>query len=202
MKKTGRILLFMVSVFLLAACTKEPISDDQLPEIHIKEESEIEISELVSTDNHEPESKPTAVDESDVYEEYINSLQYLNEVEVKFTGSETTADMVGATNIALEAWDKELNKIYALLTEKLPVEEMEKLRTAQRLWIKERDQLAHQYADSFEGGSFAQVAYNDVLFQCTKQRTMELISVYFSDGDDYSFAIGLDGQSMAERTDE
>ena len=110
--------------------------------------------------------------------------------------------MVGATNIALEAWDKELNKIYALLTEKLPVEEMEKLRTAQRLWIKERDQLAHQYADSFEGGSFAQVAYNDVLFQCTKQRTMELISVYFSDGDDYSFAIGLDGQSMVERTDE
>lgn len=65
MKKTGRILLFMVSVFLLAACTKEPISDDQLPEIHIKEESEIEISELVSTDNHEPESKPTAVDESE-----------------------------------------------------------------------------------------------------------------------------------------
>lgn len=119
----------------------------------------------------------------------------------KLSEAITTADMVDAINEALKTWDKELNKIYALLMEVLPLEQKEELKSIQRMWIKKRDEAADQSADVFEGGSFARVAYIDSLCQLTKKRTLELISVYCNGSDDFSFDVNLDNGMSEENPD-
>ena len=47
--------------------------------------------------------------------------------------SGVTSEMVNANNELYEAWDKELNKVYKLLMEKLPTDRKEKLKKIREL---------------------------------------------------------------------
>lgn len=188
-KKKKMVMIGVCLSLIISACGKNPTTDDRPSNIQTSEETKQEV----------PEPEPTVNDENTAYEEYLNSLRYLDEIEAKISNAVTTVDMVDATSAALEAWDIELNRIYALLIEKLSTEQVENLRTTQRLWIKERDQAAVQQAASFEGGSFYSAAYNEILLQWTKQRTLELVSVYFNDSDDFSFDLSLDSGLSEEK---
>lgn len=124
---------------------------------------------------------------SNPYKEYIENHKYLEEIEAKIPLSVTTLDVVESTGDAFHAWDIELNKIYSLLIQKLPSEKGESLRAEQRLWIKERDQSANHVAEL--GVSYSNVDYNDVLFSLTKQRTLELVYIYFGHNSDKNLAM-------------
>lgn len=183
-----KILLIAVFVCLLTACGENSIPEDSSPDVQIQEEIKIEVPETEQTDD----------DVNAAYEEYLETLQYLDEIESRLSDAATTVDMVSAAKEAFDGWDKELNQIYTQLLEKLPTEQLDELKTIQRLWVKERDRLAAEYASSFDGGSFYQVAYNDILFQCTKQRTLELVAVYVKNSNDFSFELNENGNLFEE----
>jgi uncharacterized protein YecT (DUF1311 family) len=63
----------------------------------------------------------------------------------------TTMGQVECLSTAYKAWDKELNSVYATLTQKLDVQSRTLLRDAQRKWLAYRD------ADFvFQGGPWSQ----------------------------------------------
>lgn len=186
MRKVKIILFFVASLYLFTACGEKSISDEKSSNMQTIEEAKNEVLESEQIANDENETYDESVKSNEDYEEYINSLRYLGEIEAKFHMANTTVDMLDAVRHTREAWDKELNRIYALLLEKLSMEQIEELRTIQRSWIKERDQLADQYAN-YEGGTLFPIDYNGILVHCTKQRTLELVSVYFNKRNDFSF---------------
>ncbi len=120
------------------------------------------------------------------YKEYISDLKYLEEIEAKVSNSTTTVDNSITLENAFNAWDKELNKIYSLLSNKLPEEKFEKLKIEERLWIKEKEETVNNIKAM--GGSQNTVDFNDYLFRETKQRTLELIHMYFEHEHDKSAA--------------
>lgn len=181
MKKIGIISIIAAAVLALSACGVKSTPDDQTTMLQTDPQTSEERSQEASN------SEETTVEDNTAYEEYLNSLQYLEEIEAKFDAANTTLDMNQAIIESRDAWDKELNKIYGLLSEKLSEEQMEELRTVQRQWIKERDQQAEQRAAQYEGGSLYSVTYGNVLFKCTKSRTLELIDIYFDKSADFSF---------------
>lgn len=224
MRKSKLFLFLAVSIFLFTACSGKTSVDDRRDsepestsydsqvekqtEIQIELQTKEEMKEETQAQTKEetrsgvPESGQTGGNHGPAaYEEYLNSLQYLDEMEAKLSEAITTVDMVDASKEALEAWDKELNKIYALLMEELSAEQREELKRIQRLWIKERDEAAAQGAGAFEGGTFAQVAYVDSLCQSTKKRTLELAAIYCSGSDDFSFDINSDSGIEESDTD-
>lgn len=209
MRRIKTILITMTAVFSLTACGAPSNSDNQATTIQTDPQTSEESSAAVEESSTSTEESTIAVEESSAaaiesstaaensstvteaqvsYEEYLDSLQYLEAIEAKFMAANSTVDMNMAVTESSEAWDKELNKIYGLLSEKLSEAQMEELRTIQRQWITERDQRAEQHAAEFEGGTFYSVAYGDFLSRCTKSRTMELIDVYFDKSTDFSFS--------------
>lgn len=180
MKRIYMIHMIAV-VLLLTACGAKPAPEDSATTIQTDPQTSAESQTAAS------EASQTAAVDDTAYQEYLNSLQYLEEVEEKFRSANTTLDMLTGMVESRDAWDTELNKIYELLSEKLSTEQMEELRTIQRQWIKDRDQKAEQYAAHFEGGTFYPVARSDILFQCTKLRTFELIDIYFDKSTDYAY---------------
>ncbi|GEM_PF-468718 len=201
MKKIKRYLFCASSVLLLTACSEKQTAFNKQIDAHIQETSQTKEETQPKEEDQTgvSESKSVDNDKNAAYEEYINSLQYIAEIEAKLSMANTTLDMSQASGEALAAWDNELNKIYALLGDKLPAEQMEELRTLQRSWIKERDQLAEKSAAVYEGGTLEAVEYSATLVQCTKQRTLELVSIYFTDSSDFSYDLSTIGHSDEEK---
>lgn len=111
---------------------------------------------------------------------YLNSLAYLMEFKY-YAGDDKEKN-----SVILEcytAWDKELNKIYQLLSKKLSETEMEQLRIEQRKWITRRDELAQYYYEDWNNDEYfrkdAQFIYHCTLLDITKRRTYYLIDLYF-----------------------
>ena len=204
------ILFLAVSVFMLTSCGEnstfhnKPVLDNKLvsDDGGVSDGGSIRVRTGEEIKDEALETDWTGNVDDAAYREYLDSLQYLDEMEEKISEAATTIDMLDTIGDAYEAWDKELNRIYALLMEKLSAEQREELKITQRLWIKERDKSASQYADSFEGGSFSQAAYNDILLQFTEERTLELVSIYFNDSDDFSFNLSWDGGQTEETQSE
>lgn len=124
------------------------------------------------------------------YDEYMKNLKYLDESEAKILGAITTLDMIQTRESALLQWDFELNKIYGILKEKLSISEFNDLREVQRQWIKDRDNVAENALSS--GGSLAKVDYVDIKLSHTKERTIQLIRMYFK----YSIIENNDGKEL------
>lgn len=230
MKKCKFILIFAVLVCSFTACSVKRVSDAWLAAnqanrqvregSEISEASEENLPEIEESAGEADESttigdaaesaaigdagagadESPAAKENQAYNEYLDSLQYLDKMEEKFRLANTTRDMRSAASENLTAWDTELNKIYRLLGDKLSEKQMEELRAVQRQWIEERDRQAEQSAAEFEGGTLAPVAYTHTLLDCTKQRTLELIDIYFDRRTDFSFA-KID-QDPAEHTND
>jgi hypothetical protein len=92
--------------------------------------------------------------------------------------SGVTSEMVNANNELYEAWDKELNKVYKLLMEKLPADRKEKLKKDQRAWVKIKEEKANEAAKEADGGTLAGVLYSGTATGLTKDRAIELAKMY------------------------
>jgi uncharacterized protein YecT (DUF1311 family) len=70
--------------------------------------------------------------------------------------------------------DAKLNEYYKELAGKLGPSEKERLKAAQRAWIKFRDLQCEFEASSYEGGSIQPLVRSSCLAQVTKQRNVDL----------------------------
>lgn len=103
-------------------------------------------------------------------ENYLASLNNAYDLaETAYAGELNKTNLLAAH----DAWDAELNKIYGMLREKLPADEMEWLKQEQRNWIKNRDELA---GDPNEVG---ELAHWEVRFKMTMDQTLYLVDRYF-----------------------
>lgn len=78
-------------------------------------------------------------------------------------------------------WDDELNTIYQLIKKKLPEEEFVKIRDEERQWIKDRDDKSELAASKYAGGTMEGLEYMAVMTDLTRERTYELVVIYFKE---------------------
>ena len=97
-----------------------------------------------------------------------------------FQANASTAAFLTAQEDTLETWDKELNRIYAILMNKLPESEFNVLREYQREWLQEKERLmGAALADEHpEWESYTKNLHAN-LIQYTVERTLELIDLCF-----------------------
>jgi uncharacterized protein YecT (DUF1311 family) len=86
----------------------------------------------------------------------------------------STADLLKQSADDLERADKEMNRVYQRLLAMLDNEGKEKLRLAQRAWLKFRDAQASFDADVFRGGSAAGILDLGARLELTTSRTQSL----------------------------
>lgn len=116
---------------------------------------------------------------SGTYTKELNSRMEKLEKEMQSKlDSGVTSEMVNANNELYEAWDKELNKVYKLLMEKLPADRKEKLKKDQRAWVKIKEEKANEAAKEADGGTLAGVLYSGTATGLTKDRAIELAKMY------------------------
>jgi len=106
------------------------------------------------------------------YNAYKESFDYYTELVVN---AETTPEMVEYTGRMYEVADDCLNYIWNLVRYNVDEDEYATILEEQRTWIAEKEAKAKEASDEFEGGTFAPVAYNDVLATLTMERCEALI---------------------------
>lgn len=88
----------------------------------------------------------------------------------------STRSMVDCEQKAYEAWDKELNSVYADLIKTLPKEQQQDLREDQRNWLKFRDtefKFIDDIYDSKQGTMFRPLKAGAAT-ELVKDRTLQL----------------------------
>lgn len=113
---------------------------------------------------------------------FAQETEYKHPIDVTFENclqdenNFTTAGMIGCTQDAYDAWDKELNSVYKKLMMKLPNNEKAALKKAQVEWIKFRD-LEFENIDSiydlFSGTMYIPMRLNEKM-DLVKRRTLQL----------------------------
>lgn len=97
----------------------------------------------------------------------------------------SNAEMRNCTITATESWDKELNKYYTLLKEKLPKQTFETLKESQKQWILYMDKefafISKFYFELKEGTMWYTIAENQKK-EMVKNRALEL-KIYFENLD-------------------
>ena len=86
----------------------------------------------------------------------------------------TTVEMQACLKRRYEAADKALNGVYKQLMAKLEPARREKLRAAQRAWVRFRDASAEFEADEAEGGSMYPLVHMATQVVKTEHRVDEL----------------------------
>ncbi len=89
---------------------------------------------------------------------------------------DTTAGMIECIDAEFLRQDAQLNKAYQALMANLTEPRREKLKQAQRIWLKYRDANCDFYADP-DGGTMAQVSANNCMLSTTAERARELESL-------------------------
>lgn len=94
--------------------------------------------------------------------------------------NQTTMGMIECERIAIEAWDKELNRVYQLLMNKLSSDDQARLRASQRKWIEFRDHeiTFSDYMFSGMDGTMWLVAAAGKRTRIVRQRVLELLDYY------------------------
>jgi len=152
---------------------------DSEKETKVKEET----SSSVNTQNTTGETSITddSTDEM-TKQEYIDDLQYAYDLEVELSLSTTHLDQRSLNQgsyTAFLAWDDELNKIYRLLKTVLSETEMNQLIQEELGWIAMKDEEVEKAAQEVSGGSMEPYIRNMTALNITKERTLELIDMYF-----------------------
>jgi uncharacterized protein YecT (DUF1311 family) len=86
----------------------------------------------------------------------------------------TTAAMRACENARFQKAEQELNAVYKNLMQQLDDVRREKLRLAQRAWLRFREANANFEADAARGGTLAPLIKVTVLADMTEARTAEL----------------------------
>ncbi|WP_246050115.1 lysozyme inhibitor LprI family protein [Aquibacillus sediminis] len=116
--------------------------------------------------------------EKEAYIKQLNAIEQEMKELRQNSEATTTLDMEEEEANRYKIWDVELNEIYGVLKEQLSKEQMEKLREAQRNWIKHRDETAKEASLKYEGGSMESLEYVATQATLTKERCYELVSNY------------------------
>lgn len=91
---------------------------------------------------------------------------------------QTQVEMNICAGESLQKADRELNRVYQLVTPKLPRAKRQKLVNAQTAWIKFRDTECQFSASFAEGGTMQPMLQAGCLEEITEQRTAELNSYF------------------------
>ncbi|WP_375057497.1 lysozyme inhibitor LprI family protein [Zobellella sp. DQSA1] len=89
--------------------------------------------------------------------------------------SATQQEMNQAAGRQYEQADQALNQAYARLMARLDASRQEKLKLAQRAWLRFRDAQAELVSSAWEGGSIRPLIHGEELTRLTEHRTAELL---------------------------
>lgn len=205
-KKTAILIAIALSVAIFTACSKD--SNKAMDSSSKTEESQqVENSTDKTESEHKTDStgKADSTDKKDSTDltsskdisnnvtkikgrkkEFLDRLDNIQKEldalpEKKDSDNGITNAMRSYYGKSYEAYDKELNEIYALLKEQLSKDVMEKLKAEEIAWIKEKEDAANKEAAQYKGGTFEYVAYYISLYESTKERCYELVQTYMTD---------------------
>lgn len=137
---------------------------------------------LFATDELSDEkAKEPEKTEKEQYIERLNSITIYYDDLWSRTDSFSMVDMKELKNQEYTKWDDELNTIYQLIKKKLPEDKFIVLRDEEREWITRRDEQAALASSKYAGGSMESLEYMAVMTQLTKERTYELVDIYFEE---------------------
>lgn len=119
--------------------------------------------------------------EKDQYIDRLNSIIVYYEEQWAQASDYSMLDMKELKNQEYRKWDDELNTIYQLIKKKLPEDKFILLRDEEREWITTRDEKAAVAASKYAGGSMEGFEYMAVMTELTKERTFELVDIYFQE---------------------
>jgi uncharacterized protein YecT (DUF1311 family) len=106
------------------------------------------------------------------YNSYKRSYDDLNE---KLKEATTTGDMWMYANKSYENADSCLNSLWNLIKYNTDDDTFQTILDEQRSWLKQRDEQATTNRDSWEGGTFAEVDYQDTMATMTMERCEKLL---------------------------
>jgi uncharacterized protein YecT (DUF1311 family) len=86
----------------------------------------------------------------------------------------SNVEMTRCASLEYEYYDKELNVYYKRVMKRLIPEAKEQLRTAQRAWIKFRDENCEFWGYEMYGGTGVYIVQLGCLTEMTRKRTEEL----------------------------
>lgn len=111
----------------------------------------------------------------------MQDLQDLDEqIARSHTGDQdtTTNSMKAAAENERKLWDAQLDKFLDKLEQKLPAEEKEQLFSAQREWMRDRENTAVTVSQKQSGGALQELEYNLSIKATTRTRAYELAKQY------------------------
>lgn len=190
-----KLVIFLILSIVAIGCSKEnkvervsKVDSGTIAEIQTSQNQnnaeEKSQSQKVSSEKEKKVGAKSQKDNLDkkssgTYTKELNSRMEKLEKEMQSKlDSGVTSEMVNANNELYEAWDKELNKVYKLLMEKLPADRKEKLKKDQKAWVKIKEEKANEAAKEADGGTLAGVLYSGTATGLTKDRAIELAKMY------------------------
>ena len=190
-----KLVIFLILSIVIIGCSKEN-KVERVSKVDSETIAEVQTSQ--NQNNAEEQSQSQKV--SSEKEKKVEAKSQKNNLGKKSSGTYTkelesrmeklekemqgkldsgvTSEMVNANNELYESWDKELNKVYKLLMEKLPTDRKEKLKKDQRAWVKIKEEKANEAAKEADGGTLAGVLYSGTATGLTKDRAIELAKMY------------------------
>jgi|GEM_PF-702295 len=205
MKRIGKLCILGLLLASAAGCSKkdmeqEPVSSSRetsMQSEQITEAVTVTIETEEKESNHRTEAKTETVskkeeteqEQSDTDDEnsgneklaYLESIHYAYDLEKMIAETETQQEMNQRSGEALAAWDYELNRIYGLLEEILSSDQMEGLSIEEYHWIIDRDAKVQEAGQEYAGGTLEAYTRNITGLNLTKERTLELIDLYFGE---------------------
>lgn len=162
---------------------KEETNQDDSTEIdstHSKTEEENKKTESSNSEPIEEEAVTTASDLSgNMQEQYLLKYEATkDEMDRIEPPDSSTYAIKKVEDDRYDAWDELLNEAYGVITEQLPKDEMDQLRSEQQEWIQYRDDTALEASLKYKGGTQEHVEYMTALANLTEERSYELITDY------------------------
>lgn len=124
------------------------------------------------------------IEEKTKKDQYIIRLDSIKTYYEELWSSSGSLDMTSMKELKNQEytkWDDELNTIYQLIKKKLPEEEFILLRDEERQWITNRDEKSELAASKYAGGTMEGLEYMAVMTELTRERTYELVEIYFEE---------------------
>lgn len=97
------------------------------------------------------------------------------EEELETDSSLTQTDLNSKSQEIYELWDSALNQLWDVLEKSKTSQEMEKLLSEQRQWIKQKEAAAEDAGAAYEGGTLQSMEVSQKAAELTKERVYELL---------------------------
>jgi uncharacterized protein YecT (DUF1311 family) len=104
--------------------------------------------------------------------------QHMNSAGAPCRNVSITVAMENCFDRAYKTADSALNQKYSQISKVLQPDDLQRLKAAQRLWIQFRDATCTAESDLYSGGTASAPAYSACLEELTRQRTMDLETIY------------------------